>query len=236
MKRIFTIFFVVLALTGVSPAWAVQSTIRVVVYGDSLTSGYLLQPEQAFPAKLYRKLRENGFTNVEVTNMSQPGETTAGGLARISSVLELHPDIVVLQLGYNDAIRGIRVETINSNLGSIMSQLTANQIIMVLVGVRAPASMSYEYAGQLENMYRSLANANKAYLYPDALDTIYGRQEMNLADGFHPNARGVETMVEYIYPLVDAVVRWKAQTLQAQQQYEEQMQMQMQERQSTEGR
>jgi len=229
MKNIFTIILLGLLLLNADQTWAVQSTIRVVVYGDSLTSGYELQPEQAFPARLYRKLRENGFTNVEVVNMSVPGQTTAGGFEHISSVIDAHPDIVILQLGYNDAIRGIRIETINHNLGSIMGQLSSKQILTVLVGVRAPANMGVDYAGQLEAMYRSLAALYKAYLYPDALDIIYGRQEMNLADGLHPNARGVETMVEYMYPLIDSVVRWKWQVLQQQRDYEEQQQLQQQE-------
>ncbi|MDE3059578.1 MAG: arylesterase, partial [Pseudomonadota bacterium] len=136
MKRFFERFlvFLLLALPW-SPALA--QDIRVVVYGDSLTSGYELQPEQAFPARLDSKLKAVGFTNVKVINMSVAGETTAGGVERMPSLLAQHPDIVVVELGANDALRGINTIMISSNLSNIVNQLHSNNIYVVLIGMKA---------------------------------------------------------------------------------------------------
>ena len=197
--------------------------IRVVVLGDSLMSGYQLQPEQAFAAKLRRKLLEYGFSNVEVTDMSVPGETTGGGAERIQQVLALRPDVVVLELGANDALRGINTSVIHTNLSTIMGKLAQNRSYIVFVGMKAPSNMGYSYSAQMEASFRSLAEAYKASFYPFALEGVVGHPDLNLADGYHPNARGVDVMVERIYPLVDAGVRARWNELAYQQQYDNQM-------------
>jgi acyl-CoA thioesterase I len=217
----------VCATTVPDDAYAVPP-IRVVVFGDSLTSGFQLQPEQAFPAKLDRKLKEYGFTNVIVTNMSVPGETTAGGLERVDSVVALRPDVVVLELGANDALRGINTGVIYNNLSGILSKLVQVRAYVVFVGIKAPSNMGYSYSAQLEQGYRTLAEAYKTAFYPFALEGVLGHPDLNLADGYHPNGRGVDVMVDRIYPLVDAGVRQRWNETSYQQEYQMQMQNHMQ--------
>lgn len=211
-ERFLVIFLFVALLVGVSPAESrADGRLRIIVYGDSLTSGYGMQLDQAYGAKLERKLREVGFTGVEVINMSVSGETTSGGLERINSLLVQQPDIVLLELGANDAIRGINIELIYTNLHAIISQLIQRNIYVILLGMKAPPNTGPIYSSRFEDIYRGAAKHYKIPFYPFFLDSIYGRPDMNLADGYHPNAKGVEVLVDYTYPLIDDAVRWKIQ-------------------------
>jgi len=225
ISRIFISLFL---LCPCGQANAVQNTIRIAIYGDSLTSGYQLQPEQAFPAKLERKFKEVGFNNVEVSNMSVAGETTAGGVERLNSVLIKHPDIVILELGSNDALRGISPPLIYNNLMDMTRRLIQNGSYVILAGAKAPPDMGYAYSSQLDAIYEQVVSLNgKLPFYPFILNGIVGKPELNLADGLHPSSKGVEVMVENIYPLVDAVVRKKWEDLQYAQQYQYQQQQQL---------
>src|SRR5581483_10429703 len=176
----------VLTVLFCSAAFA-DNLIHVVVYGDSLTSGFQLQQDEAFPAKLGAKFRQVGFTNVRVTNMGSPDATTASGLEHIDTLLATHPDVVVLELGYNDAQRGISPSIIFTNLANIIRNLQQYKSEVVLLGVRAPVSMGSNYAAQLEADYTSLAKSYSIALYPSILDGLIGRADMNQADGIHPS-------------------------------------------------
>ena len=217
MKRFFERFLImaVLLMSGSMPAQA-DERLRIVVYGDSLTSGYGMQPEQSYAAKLERKLKETGFTDVDVINMSRPGESAGGGVDRLDSLLAQRPDIVVLELGSDDALRGIRIEVIHANLGAIVTRLLEKNVYVILLGMKAPSNMGPIYSSRFEEIYRNTAGHYKLPLYPYLLDSIYGRPDMNMADGYHPNAKGMEVMVDYTYPLVDSAVRWKQQVQQYQ--------------------
>lgn len=211
MKRIFTRLLsgiVIIALSG--HAYAGQDT-SIVVFGDTLTSGYRLQPEEGFSGKLERKLLEVGHSHFTVVNKSLPETVTADALDSAGSVLDMRPDIVVLALGYNDAARGIDPGVIYRNLiGIIRKLMSSNEpIYIVLVGVKAPAGATYSYSKQLETLYLQLADFYKLPFYPNLLEGVAGRQELNLADGVHPNAKGTDAMVENVYRLVDAGLRWK---------------------------
>ena len=193
--------------------------IRVVVYGDSLTSGYQLTEEDSYASKLRKKLQEVGYTNVEVVNMSVAGESTSGGLERLSSLLLKQPDIVVLQLGGNDVIRGVSPNLIYHNLIHIIGRLKENNVYVVLIGMKAPPNMGSEYVQQVESIYQRMANFYNLAFYPSALEGIFGYPELNLADGIHPNSKGIDVMVENTYRLVDAGLRWKWEVLQYQEEY-----------------
>jgi len=220
MRTIFE-FFLIAALTlWLSDNALAQNTIRVVVYGDSLTSGYQLQPGEAFPARLDQKLRAVGFSNVEVINMSVAEATAADGLAHLGALEDRHPDIVIVELGSNDAQRGVEVSIINKNLGNVVGNLVQNNIYVIMIGNKAPANMGYVYGQQLEGVYKQIAKMFKSPLYSYALNGIIGSQEMTLADGYHPSAKGVQYMMEQIYPLVDAAVRWKWETQRQNQQWQ----------------
>jgi acyl-CoA thioesterase I len=225
MGRFFERFFAVAAVAALM-AWVIpgavlaEERIRIVVYGDSLTSGYQLRPEQAFAGRLDRKLREVGFDNIEVINMSVFGETTTGGVERFSTLLSKRPDIVVVQLGANDVQRGITTNLIYSNLVTIVSKLQENRIYTVLVGVKAPESMGYSYSKQIEAVYNRIASFYKIPFYPAALEGVEGDPKLTLADGYHPNSKGVEVMVEGMYRLIDAGLRWKMEAQRYQKEYE----------------
>lgn len=230
MKRIYERIFVVIFCLSLSAAAAqAQDTFRVAVLGDSLTSGYQLQPEQAFPARLLRKLQEVGYNNIEMINMSEAGATTADGAQRVDQLILKSPDVAVVELGNNDALRGIAIEHISNNLFSIISKLRQRGAYVVLMGAKAPPNMGYSYSAQLEEVYKGMTTFFEGLpLYPFALEGIIGNPELNLADGVHPNSKGVDVMVEGVYRLVDAGIRWKWEQRQYQQEYQQQIQEQLQ--------
>lgn len=215
-RNFFEGFFATFALAACLSFPAQARDFKIIVYGDSLMSGYKLQPEEAFAAKLERKLKKNGFSNVAVDNMSVPGDTTAAAAERINSVVVKRPDVVILELGANDALRGIAPNLIYQNLVNIMTKLYETRAVIVLVGMRAPANMGYNYTGQFENGYKTLAAGYRVPFYPFALEGVFGKADLNLADGFHPNAKGVDVMVDGIYPLVDGALRQKWSEVQSQ--------------------
>jgi acyl-CoA thioesterase I len=220
MSRVFAHFLIALLAAGMlwcADAVAHDNVIRLVVYGDSLMSGYQLQAEEGFPGQLNQKLRANGFKNVEVINMSLAGETTTGGVERLTSLLQKQPDIVILELGSNDILRGLSLGFVSGNLRSLNSTLAQNGVYVIVVGVKALPSMSDAYISQLEAIYRGVAG--KGSFYPDILQGITGHPQLTLADGFQPNAAGVRVMVEGMYPLVYSAVRWKWETLSSEQRY-----------------
>lgn len=229
MKPIIECFLA--ALLVLVPAGAMaqaQQQVRVVVFGDSLTSGYQLQPDESFTARLDRKIKEVGFSNVEVVNMSVTGETTAEGAARLNSLVLAHPDVVVLELGTNDAMRGIQTNLIQKNLTDIVEKLKELNAYIVLVGTKAPTNVGLGYAQQLDEVYRHLATFYRLPYYPDVLEGVRGHQNLSMADGLHPNPQGVDVMVSRLYPYIDTGLRWKVQLLQYQQQYQQYQQQQQQ--------
>ncbi len=221
MKKIFEMFFALaMWLALVAPATAQTNPIKVVVYGDSLTSGYQLTEGDGYPAKLAKKIKEVGFTNVEVVNMSVAGETTAGGMERLSSLLAKQPDVVVLELGANDILRGVNPNVIYQNLMHIVGRLKENNAYVVLIGMKAPSNLGETYSKQVEAVYHRIATFYSTAFYPFALEGIFGDPAMNLADGYHPNGKGTDHMVEQTYHLVDAGLRWKWDYIQYQQNYQ----------------
>jgi len=224
MKTIFEFFIIAaLALCLSGNAWA-EPPIRIVVYGDSLMGAYQMQPEEAFPARLDQKLKKVGFSNVEVINMSASNQTTADALDRLNSVLSLHPDIVILELGTDDALNGIGINVIYKNLGAILQTLAQNKVYTIIIGNKAPARMGSGYNTQFKEIYRRLAEAFALPFYPFALAGVAGNPDLNMADGIHPNAKGAEIMTDQIYPLVDAAVRWEFEVQQQQEQWRQQNQ------------
>jgi acyl-CoA thioesterase-1 len=221
MKSVFTFIFI-----GVSALAAMCDTasaaIHIALYGDSLTSGYQLGPDDGYTAKLQKKLKDIGYQDVDVLNLSVPGETSAQGLDRISSVLVKHPDIVVVELGANDAIGGLSIGLINNNIGYMIGRLQQSNMEVVLFGVAAPPNMGQMYVGQLASVYSSLAEKYQVALVPNILDGVTGAS-LTQGDGFHPNAAGVDVMVENSFRAIDGALRSKWNQIQ-QQQYEKSQQ------------
>ena len=182
------------------------SPIKVVAFGDSLTAGYLLPADEAFPAVLQKALRKDGF-NVSVINAGVSGDTATGGLARLDWSISAGTQAVILELGANDMLRGVEPAVIRATLDKILARLTAHHIKVLIAGMQATPSLGKEYGHAFDKIYRDLAAKYHAPLYPFFLAGIAAHKELTLADGMHPNAAGVAIMVRGILPQVEMLLR-----------------------------
>ncbi len=180
---------------------------KLVFFGNSLTAGYGLDPEEAFPARTQVKIDslELGY---EVINAGLSGETSAGGLTRIDWILQQNPDIFVLELGANDGLRGIPVTETRKNLQGILDKVKAvnPEVKLVVAGMMVPPNMGPEYAKDFQSIFPELAKTNNATLIPFLLDGVAGERSLNLADGIHPTAEGHQMVAnsiwKYLQPLL----------------------------------
>lgn len=163
----------------------------ILFFGDSLTAGYGLSPEEAFPALIEKELNKKSAV-VKVTNAGLSGETSAGGLARIDWVLRQPIDVFVLELGANDGLRGLPLDQTLKNLQGIIDKVKAKypQTKLVLAGMMVPPNMGKQYSLEFKNIYPALAKKNNATLIPFLLDGVGGIEKLNQADGIHPNVEG----------------------------------------------
>ena len=220
MQRIFESFFTGLfVLALLLPGSAKAEGLRVVVFGDSLVSGYQLQPQQAFPARLDAKIREIGYTDIEVISMAYEGLTSAVALDRLPALMDKKPDIVIVAFGVDDVERGVLVEQTYNNLAIITGRLMQAGAYVILAGIKAPPELGYSYVKQFENMYRQVATARRTLFVENLLQGVTGNSQLTLADGLHPNSRGVDQTVENTYRYVDTCIRTKIQAMQYQQEY-----------------
>jgi acyl-CoA thioesterase I len=187
-------------LAAASPVAAAEE-IRLMVLGDSLTAGYGLPAEDAFTARLQAALDEGGIAAV-VINAGVSGDTTAGGLARIDWALSDRPTHAIVELGANDALRGIDPKTTRRNLDAIVSRLQAEGVEIMLAGMYAPPNWGRKYEADFRSIYPDLAKKYGVGLYPFFLDGVAAQSELNQPDGIHPNEKGVEVIVERILPSV----------------------------------
>ncbi|MGB0083783.1 MAG: arylesterase [Rhodomicrobiaceae bacterium] len=192
-------------LTQAAFAGSGGDEIVIVAYGDSLTAGYQLPPEAAFPVQLEKALRAKGY-DVRVINSGVSGDTAADGLARFDWAMPGKADAVILELGANDALRGIPVAQTKAALGKILSRLKKRRIDVLIAGMEAPRNWGDAYVEEFRAMYRSLAERYGALLYPFFLQGIALDSSLNLADGLHPNPQGVARIVEAILPDVEKLI------------------------------
>jgi acyl-CoA thioesterase I len=192
-----------LSLAAAIPAWAHPPVI--LDFGDSLTAGYGLPPEQAFPARLEAWLRSKRI-EARVVNAGVSGDTTAGGLARIDWALADKPDLVILALGANDALRGIDPKTVHTNLDRMIQKVEAVGAKVLLLGMVAPPNWGEEYKHDFDRVFPELARAHHVPLYSFFLEGVAMKPELNQADGIHPNAAGVAVLVDSIGPIVAQLV------------------------------
>ena len=191
-----------LAALAVSPAWA----CRLAVLGDSLAAGYGVEEQDAFPARLEVALKQQGI-DCTVQNAGVSGDTSAGGVARLEWVLVDKPTHLLVELGGNDALRGLPVAELNSNLDKIVSTATARGVKVMLAGMLAPPNLGRAYADTFKQVYIDLANRRKIKLYPFLLDGAVLQPGLMQPDGIHPNPHGVEVIVERITPMVVAFLQ-----------------------------
>ncbi len=180
--------------------------IRIVGFGDSLMAGYQLPPQDAFPARLEEALKKAGY-NVTIDNAGVSGDTTAGGLARLDWSIPDGTDIVILELGANDALRGIAPDIAEKNLETMITRLKDRGMTVVLAGMLAPPNMGKAYDERFNALYPALAEKYGLPLYPFFLDGVAAQKTMVLDDGMHPNAQGVARMVEGFLPVMEKVLK-----------------------------
>jgi acyl-CoA thioesterase-1 len=201
------ITFLVALLSAVFALDAAQAATatRLLAFGDSLTAGFGLAPDEAFPVRLAARLKADGY-DAEVTNAGVSGDTTSGGLARLDWALAAHPDIVLLELGANDMLRGIDPKLAQSNLDGMLARLTAAHIKVLLIGMKAPGNWGADYRQAFDGIYPALAKKYGVPLYPFFLDGVALDEKLNQADGLHPNQAGVAVIVARIAPVVERML------------------------------
>ncbi|MGA8171259.1 MAG: arylesterase [Methylocystis sp.] len=190
----------IFALSLCVPAHA--EPLRVLAFGDSLTAGHGLSAEEAFPAQLERRLRADGF-DVKVVNAGVSGETTAGGLARADFALGEGADLVILELGANDMLRGVDPKLTSANLEKLVAAIEARKAAIVLAGMVASGNFGPDYKKRFDAVFPALAERHKLPLYPFFLSGVAGDKALVLPDGLHPNADGAARIASGIAPLVE---------------------------------
>jgi acyl-CoA thioesterase-1 len=173
----------------------------IVLFGDSLIAGYGLPEQDGFAPNLAESLKNAGM-DANVINSGVSGDTTAAGLARLDWAMVDKPDLVVLELGANDALRGVDPAQTRSNLEKIIEKLQTTQTRILLVGMIAPPNMGKEYGAEFNSIYADLAQKYQLPLYPFFLEGVAADPGLNQGDGMHPNAKGVEIIVQKITPVV----------------------------------
>lgn len=189
----------------VGTASAAERTIKVVALGDSLTAGFQLHGNAAFPVQLERALKAKGIA-VEVANAGVSGDTSSGGLARLDWSVPDGTDAVILELGANDALRGSDPTATRASLDAIIGRLKERRIAVLLAGMLAPRNLGADYAKAFDAIYPDLAAKHGLILYPFILDGVAGEAPLNQGDGMHPTAAGVDVMVSRMLPKAEELI------------------------------
>lgn len=207
--------WIVAALTGLCvllsiPA-AAADTVRIVALGDSLTAGYGLEAQDSFPAVLEAELKSRGH-DVEVVNAGVSGDTTRGGLERLDWAIGDDADAVIVELGANDALRGIEPGATRDNLDAIVGRLVERDIPVLLAGMQAPPNLGDNYAAEFNAIFPDLAETHGVLLYPFFLEGVAAERELNQSDGMHPSEAGVREIVDRMIEPVEALIAEAAGT------------------------
>lgn len=185
--------------------WAADRPVNIVVLGDSLSAGLGLRAEDAFPAKLARALAAKGVS-VSMTNAGVSGDTASGGADRLDWSVPSGTDAVIVELGANDALRGIDPKLTKNALDTILRRLADRHIPVLLAGMRAPPNMGPDYSREFDVIYPALASTHPVVFYPFFLDGVAADPKLNQGDGIHPNAAGVDVIVARILPKVGELI------------------------------
>lgn len=179
----------------------------IAAVGDSLTEGYGLDETQAYPALLQKKLKKNRHY-YQVINAGISGETSTGTLSRIKWILSLKPDIVILETGANDGLRGIDTELTKKNILEIVKILKQSNVVIVLSGMQMVQNMGQDYTKAFAKIYPETAEREKLIFFPFFLKDVAGKAGLNQADGIHPTAQGYEIITENIYDYVTQAIKY----------------------------
>ena len=207
MKRAIGGFLAIVSIVLAQPASAAEMK-TIFVFGDSLSDGFMLKRSQAYPALLAKKLQAAGM-NFQVINASAAGGTTEGGLERLPPHLKRRIDIFILELGINDAFRGLAVDAIQTNLQQIVDKVKAQNpnARIVIAGMQLPNYSADDYVSVFGKLFGDLATRNNAALVPYLLQGVAGDPSLNLPDGIHPNAAGQKILAENVWHVLEPIAR-----------------------------
>ncbi len=211
----FNISLVLAVLIGNIDNANASNTYRLMVFGDSLSAGYGVGPQNSFASLLEKTLHQKGYPHVVVINKSKSGETTAGGLNRLPQALKsAQPDGVILELGINDVLKGLSINEAEENLSKMITLCRQNKVSVLLVGMQAPPYAGIVYQRRFNKMYDRLADKYDLMLYPFfmkgliTLESItQGGSEYLLSDNVHPNVQGIQLMVNNILPFIEKFLK-----------------------------
>jgi acyl-CoA thioesterase-1 len=206
MKLPFRHFFILLACLVSPLAFGKEtSPIRILALGDSLTEGYGVPLNDAYPARLQELLRKRFSTlprSIEVVNAGIGGSTSASGFQRLRWHLRARPDLVLLALGANDMLRGLPPESTEENLRKTLELAAENHVPVILAGMKVPPNYGKDYQRRFEAIYPQLAREFRLRLIPFLLEGVAGVRDLNLEDGIHPNEKGQEKIARLVEPIV----------------------------------
>jgi len=195
-----------LAVLAPSVGTAAEQTRVLAALGDSLTAGFGVAPDEAWPARLERRLRQEGY-RYRVVNAGVSGDTSAGGLRRVDWVLRTRPEVVIVALGANDGLRGQSLSALRANLGEIVTRLRAAGPRVLLAGMRLPPNYGADYTREFNETFAGVARRTGVAYMPFLLDGVAADPHLNQADGIHPNAAGHRVVAERIWPFVVPLLR-----------------------------
>ena len=202
MRPLLAAFATTLALAG--PVHAAEHVI--VAFGDSLTAGLGVTPEDSYPARLQAKLRAEGYA-YRVVNAGSSGDTTAGGLRRVDWALKNKPEVVIVALGANDALRGQDLAGVRANLDAMVARFQKAGARVLVAGMEVPPNYGARYAADFRRLYAEVARKRGAAFMPFLLDGVAGNPRLNQPDGIHPTAEGYRIVVEHLWPHLEPMLR-----------------------------
>lgn len=178
----------------------------LVAFGDSLTAGFGVSPEESYPARLQERLLLSGY-RYRVVNAGVSGDTTAGGLRRVEWVLKSAPDLVILELGANDGLRGLNLAETRANLDQIIQRLLSGGTTVVVAGMKIPPNYGADYTREFQAMYADLARRHGVPFIPFFLEGVAAHAELNQADGIHPTGSGYAVVVARLWPVLEPLLK-----------------------------
>ena len=205
VQRLAAVVLTIAALLGPIAARAADDPVKIVALGDSLTAGYGLDGNLAFPAKLAAALKAKGVA-ATVANAGVSGDTSTGGLERLDWSVPDGTQAVIVELGANDALRGIDPALTEKAIDTILTRLQARKIPVLLAGMKAPRNMGADYTRAFDAIFPKLAATHPVIFYPFFLDGVAADPKLNQGDGMHPNPAGVDVIVAGIMPQVEELI------------------------------
>jgi acyl-CoA thioesterase-1 len=196
---------ILLAVAFIAPAAAFAAPIKVLAFGTSLTQGYGLPPGTEFTVIMQQKLKAAGI-DATMINAGVSGDTSSDGLSRLDWSLADHPDAAIVEMGSNDALRGIDPALTEKNITAMLAKFKAAHVPVLLLGMKAPRNLGPEYQKAFDPIYPKLAKDYGVLLYPFVLDGVVLNPKLNQADGIHPNPAGVKVIVGRMLPYVEKLV------------------------------